>query len=96
MNSSSTIEIFTSHRQLLSGIAYRMLGRLSEADDMVQEVWPRWHTQDAAGIQSPKAWLGSAMRRLCIDPLRSARYQREDHYGVVLPEPLLAATRSTA
>jgi RNA polymerase sigma-70 factor (ECF subfamily) len=92
MNPQLTIETFNTHRQSLFGIAYRMLGRLSEADDMVQEVWLRWQTQDVAGIQSPKAWLGSAMRRLCIDQLRSARHQREDHYGVLLPEPLMAGT----
>src|SRR5262245_54127682 len=92
MNSSPTIETFTAHRQFLFSIAYRMLGNLSAAEDMVQEVWLRWRTQDAAGIQSPKAWLRSAMRRLCIDQLRSARHQREDHYGVSVPEPSLATT----
>ena len=92
MNSSLTIETFTAHRQFLLSIAYRMLGCLSEAEDMVQEVWLRWQTQDVAGIQSPKAWLRSAMRRLCIDQLRSARRQREEHYGVLLPEPSLATT----
>ena len=89
---SQTIETFTPHRQFLFSIACRMLGCLSEAEDMVQEVWLRWQTQDVAGIQSPKAWLRSAMRRLCIDQLRSARRQREDHYGVLLPEPSLATT----
>src|SRR5262245_33147949 len=92
MNTSLTIEAFTAHRQFLFSIAYRMLGSLSEAEDMVQEVWLRWQTQDAAGIQSPKAWLRSATRRLCIDELRSARHQREDHYGVSLPEPSIATT----
>src|SRR5262245_30540696 len=92
MNSSLAIEIFTSHRQFLFSIAHSMLGDSSEAEDMVQEVWLRWQTQDAAGIQSPKAWLRSAMRRLCIDQLRSARHQREDHYGVGIPEPSLATT----
>jgi len=87
MNSSLTIETFTSHRQFLFSIAYRMLGSLSEAEDMVQEVWLRWQKQDVAGIQSPKAWLRSAMKRLCIDQLRSARHQREDHYGLFIPEP---------
>src|SRR5215813_302383 len=90
MNSSQTIETFTAHRQLLFSIAYRMLGSLSEAEDMVQEVWLRWQTQDTAGIRSPKAWLRSAMRRLCIDQLRSARHQREDHYGISMPEPSAA------
>ena len=92
MNSSLTIETFTAHRQFLFSIACRMLGCLSEAEDMVQEVWLRWQTQDVAGIQSPKAWLRSAMRRLCIDQLRSARHQREDHYGVSVPEPSMATT----
>src|SRR5215813_928533 len=90
MNALLTIETFTAHRQFLFSIAYRMLGCLAEAEDMVQEVWLRWQTQDTAGIQSPKAWLRSAMRRLCIDQLRSARRQREDHYGVSVPEPSLA------
>jgi len=89
---SQTIETFTAHRQFLFSIAYRMLGSLSEAEDMVQEVWLRWQTQDIAGIRSPKAWLRSAMRRLCIDQLRSARHQREDHYGVSVPEFSMATT----
>jgi RNA polymerase sigma-70 factor, ECF subfamily len=88
----STIETFTAQRQCLFSIACRMLGSLSEAEDMAQELWLRWQTQDTAGIQSPQAWLRSAMRRLCIDQLRSARHQREDHYGVSLPEPSLATT----
>src|SRR5262249_29506365 len=92
MNTSLTIKTFTAHRQFLFSIAYRMLGCLSEAEDMVQEVWLRWQTQDTAGIQSPKAWLRSAMRRLCIDQLRSARHQRQEHYGVSVPEPSLATT----
>src|SRR5262245_22911634 len=90
MNSSQTIETFNAHRQLLFSIAYRMLGCLSEAEDMVQEVWLRWQTQEPTGIQSPKSWLRAAMKRLCIDQLRSARRQREDHYGVSVPEPMLA------
>lgn len=83
------IETFNTHRQLLFGIAYRMLGRVSEAEDMVQEVWLRWQKQGATEIRSPKAWLVSAMTRLCIDQLRSARREREEYYGVWLPEPLV-------
>ena len=86
------IESFNTHRPLLFGIAYRMLGRVSEAEDMVQEVWLRWQKQDPAEIQSSKAWLVSATTRLCIDQLRSARRQREDYYGVWLPEPLMPVT----
>lgn len=86
------IEIFNEHRRTLFGIAYRMLGRVSEAEDMVQEVWLRWQGQRAVEIQSPKAWLVSTMTRLCIDQLRSARRTREEYYGVWLPEPLMTAT----
>ncbi|MDB6153762.1 MAG: polymerase subunit sigma-70 [Chthoniobacteraceae bacterium] len=90
------IEIFNEHRKTLFGIAYRMLGRVSDADDMLQEAWMRWQKQDVAAVQSPKAWLVSAMTRLCIDQLRSARREREDYYGVWLPEPLIAATETGA
>lgn len=83
------IDVFNTHRPLLFGIAYRMLGRVSEAEDAMQEIWLRWQKQDAATIQSAKAWLVSATTRLCIDQLRSARRQREDYYGVWLPEPLM-------
>ena len=82
------IDTFNTHRKTLFGIAYRMLGRVSEAEDMVQEIWLRWQKQDEARITEPRAWLVSAMTRLCIDQLRSARRQREDYYGVWLPEPL--------
>lgn len=82
-------ELFAAHRSLLFGIAYRMLGSVSEADDMVQETWIRWQRQDAAGVDSPKAWLVAAITRLCIDQLRSARRKREEYYGVWLPEPLV-------
>lgn len=83
------IDRFTTHRSLLFGIAYRMLGRVSEAQDIVQEAWLRWQRQDAAEVDSPKAWLVATVTRLCIDHLRSARHQREEYYGVWLPEPLV-------
>lgn len=83
------IESFNAHRGQLFGIAYRMLGSVAEADDMVQETWLRWQKQDAGGIESPKAWLIATTTRLCIDQLRSARRQREEYYGVWLPEPLV-------
>jgi RNA polymerase sigma-70 factor (ECF subfamily) len=87
--SSRVVELFTGHRELLFGIAYRMLGRVAEADDMVQETWIRWQRQDEMSITSAKAWLVATITRLCIDQLRSARRTREDYYGVWLPEPLV-------
>ena len=90
--SAIVIEAYNAHRKTLFGIAYRMLGRVSEAEDMLQEVWLRWQKQDAMKIEHPKAWLVSTMTRLCIDQLRSARRVREDYYGVWLPEPLMVST----
>jgi len=89
------IETFNTHRPALFGIAYRMLGRVSEAEDVMQEVWIRWQKQDAAEIQSPKAWLVATTTRLSIDELRSARREREDYYGVWLPEPLVGEATDT-
>jgi RNA polymerase sigma-70 factor (ECF subfamily) len=82
---------FLEYRPLLFGIAYRMLGSVAEAEDMVQETYLRWQRQDAAAIDSPKAWLVTAITRLCIDQLKSARSQREEYYGIWLPEPLVEA-----
>jgi RNA polymerase sigma factor (sigma-70 family) len=83
----SAFEIFVAYRPLLFGIAYRMLGEISEVEDMIHEVWLRWRNQNTSRVRSPKAWLGCAMRRFCIDQLRSARRQREHQYGLVSPEP---------
>lgn len=69
---------FAAHRRLLFDLAYRMLGRVAEAEDAVQETWLRWQKQDAAAIDSPRAWLAAAVTRLCIDQLRSAQRARTD------------------
>jgi RNA polymerase sigma-70 factor (ECF subfamily) len=74
------------------GIAYRMLGSVSEAEDAVQEALLRLHRVLADGrrIESPRAYLATLVTRLCIDQLRSARVRRERYVGEWLPEPLLA------
>lgn len=78
---------FETHRGALRGLAYRMLGSLSDAEDMVQETWLRWtHARD---VESPRAWLMRVLSRLCLDRLKSARVQREHYYGTWLPEPLV-------
>lgn len=77
------------HRPLLFGIAYRMLGRVTEAEDMVQETYLRFHQQPEGSIELPKAWLTKTITRLCIDQLRSARRQREEYVGTWLPEPIV-------
>lgn len=81
----------TDHRPLLFGIAYRMLGTVADAEDAVQDTYLRWHRALAAGteIQVPKAWLATAVTRICLDQLGSARAKRESYVGPWLPEPLV-------
>ena len=81
----------TELRPLLFAIAYRMLGSVSDAEDIVQEAFLRHHRASAEGteIESPKAFLSAVTTRLAIDHLRSARVRRETYVGQWLPEPLL-------
>ena len=81
---------FEQHRSLLFGIAYRMLGAVSEAEDMVQETFLRWQREPRQDVESAKAYLTTVITRLCIDHLRSARHRREQYVGMWLPEPLVA------
>lgn len=83
------LDTFEEHRGLLTGVAYRMLGSVSDAEDMVQETWLRWASADAAEIKTARSWLVTVVSRLCLDRLKSARVQREQYYGTWLPEPLL-------
>jgi RNA polymerase sigma-70 factor (ECF subfamily) len=82
------LAVFNQHRSPLFAIAYRMLGSVSDAEDIVQEAWLRWQTTETV-VHSPKAFLSSLVTRLCIDHLRSARVKREQYVGTWLPEPLL-------
>lgn len=83
-------EHFNQHRPLLFSIAYRMLGSVVDAEDMVQETFLRCQRVSEEMIQSPKTYLAAIVTRLCIDHLRSARVQREQYVGSWLPEPLIA------
>jgi RNA polymerase sigma-70 factor (ECF subfamily) len=83
-------EDFERHRSLLFSIAYRMLGSVTDAEDVVQETYLRWREVPEAEVRSPKAYLSAVVTRLSIDRLRSARVQREEYVGPWLPEPLLS------
>ncbi|MEO0458159.1 MAG: RNA polymerase sigma-70 factor [Cyanobacteria bacterium P01_A01_bin.114] len=84
------IEDFNQYRSLLFAIAYRMLGSVMDAEDMVQETFLRWQQASKQNVKSTKAYLTTIVTRLCIDRLRSARAQREQYVGPWLPEPIVA------
>jgi RNA polymerase sigma-70 factor, ECF subfamily len=85
-------------RPLLFSIAYRMVGSVSEAEDLVQEAFLRFHRAVSGGeeVASPKAWLSAVTTRLAIDHLRSARARRERYVGAWLPEPLVTSNEPDA
>lgn len=84
-----SLPLFEEHRQLLFGIAYRMLGTVMDAQDMVQDTYVRWQKAGPEEIRSPRAWLTTTITRLCINHLQLARVQRETYVGSWLPEPLV-------
>lgn len=80
---------FETLRPRLFGIAYRMLGGVEDAEDVVQEGYLRWHRADPAGIQAPEGWLVSVVTRIAIDRVRQLAGERERYAGQWLPEPLV-------
>ncbi|HEY9233762.1 MULTISPECIES: RNA polymerase sigma factor SigJ [Phenylobacterium] len=85
---AADIEAFEAQRPRLLRLAYRMLGSVAEAEDVVQDTWLRW-TKTEEDIRDPAGWLVRTASRLCIDRLRSAKVQREAYRGPWLPEPLI-------
>jgi RNA polymerase sigma factor (sigma-70 family) len=81
-------EVFAEHRRLLTGVAYRVLGSVDDAEDVVQEAWLRWSKVDSAQVADPRAFLITTVTRLAIDRLRQARVHREVYPGTWLPEPV--------
>jgi RNA polymerase sigma-70 factor (ECF subfamily) len=90
--SASLERLFEELRPGAFAIAYRMLGSVSEAEDVVQEAFLRLHRtlQEGERLESPRAYVSTVVTRLCIDQLRSARTRRERYVGEWLPEPLVA------
>jgi RNA polymerase sigma-70 factor (ECF subfamily) len=85
---SGRLTVFNQYRGLLFSIAYRMVGSVADAEDMLQETFIRWQQASDGDIRSPKAFLITIVSRLCINHLQSARLQREEYVGPWLPEPL--------
>lgn len=82
---------FEEHRSLLIGVAYRILGSVADAEDVVQEAWLRWSGVDEASVDDAKAYLIRVTSRLAIDRLRWAKSRRESYVGPWLPEPISLA-----
>lgn len=80
---------FEANRRKLFGLAYRMLGSVAEAEDVVQEAWLRWRAADRSAIRDAGAFLARVVARLAIDVLRSSRVRREAYLGTWLPEPIV-------
>lgn len=81
------VEVFEDQRSRLFGLAYRMLGSATEAEDVVQDAFLRWHKADR--VEVPAAWLTKVVTNLCLNRLTSARATRERYVGTWLPEPVL-------
>jgi RNA polymerase sigma-70 factor (ECF subfamily) len=80
---------FDPLRPRLVRVAYRMLGSVADAEDVVQDAYLRWLGADRAAVREPEAFLRRVVTRLCLDHLKSARVQREDYVGPWLPEPMV-------
>ena len=88
---SQKLAAFDQHRSLLQSVAYRMLGSVADAEDMVQETFIRWLQSTTEEVISPRAFLVTIISRLCINYLQSARVQREQYVGQWLPEPFITS-----
>jgi RNA polymerase sigma-70 factor (ECF subfamily) len=86
---SIRLATFDQYRSLLFSIAYRMLGSVADAEDMLQETFIRWQQSCEENVRSPRAFLVTIVSRLCINQLQSARVQREEYVGQWLPEPIV-------
>src|SRR5215471_9831936 len=92
MNGSEQIaEQFEANRSRLRGVAYRMLGSLSEADDAVQEAWLRLSRSDTGSIENLRAWLTTVVARVSLNMLRSRKSRREDSLNLHVPDPMVSS-----
>ncbi len=85
---SGPVEVFTAHRGLMFGVAYRIPGSAADAEDVVQEAWLRWSKVDHGTVGEARGFLITTVSRLAIDRLRRLKAQRETYAGPWLPEPV--------
>ena len=86
-----SVSVFEEHRALLLGAAYRMLGSMWDAEDVVQDAYTRW-ARTEQDVDNPRAFLLTVVTRIALDHLKSARVKRESYVGPWLPEPVATAT----
>ena len=87
---------FEPERGRLLGLAYRMLGSLAEAEDVVQDAFLRFQAVELGAVNDPPSYMSKTVARLCLDRLKSARARRETYVGTWLPEPVVAEEPATA
>ncbi|MET7710953.1 RNA polymerase sigma-70 factor [Streptomyces sp. NPDC005407] len=88
MATDTVTDVFEEHRPVLTGVAYRMLGRVADAEDVVQDAWLRWSAGDRSDVREPRGFLVRITTRLTIDRLRHVQSRREAYVGPWLPEPI--------
>jgi RNA polymerase sigma-70 factor (ECF subfamily) len=88
-------DVFEQHRPVLLGVAYRMLGRVADAEDVVQEAWLRWSGADRSEVREPRGYLVRITTRLAIDRLRQVKARNEAYVGPWLPEPYVTDVGDT-
>jgi len=88
-DAADAADSFDPLRPLLTRVAYRMLGSVADAEDVVQDAFIRWLGTDRADVREPAAFLRRTVTRLCLDQIKSARRQRETYIGPWLPDPLV-------
>ncbi|QMU73296.1 RNA polymerase sigma-70 factor [Streptacidiphilus sp. P02-A3a] len=91
MTDDAALALFQQHRPVLFGIAYRMLGSATDAEDILQDAWLSWSRVDTAAVAQPRAYLARTVTNLSLNRLGSAAVRREAYVGPWLPEPLVTA-----
>ena len=87
------LERFEEQRPRLRGVAFRMLGSVSEADDALQDAWLRISRTDTGGVENPAGWLTTVVARVCLNMLRTRERRREDPLEVRVPDPIISNAR---